>query len=196
MIRYVRVTDVPGIVKIHLESFPGFFLTFLGSTFLRELYIAILCDPTGIGFIAEDEKAIQGFVTGTHQPSGFYHRLLHQRWWRFGLASVLPVLRNPKIIPRLLGAFSRREQIDIHENCALLMSIAVDPEFQGQGIGKLLIDAFLNEAKNRGVSQVNLTTDKVDNDAVNAFYKRVGFWLNSSFITPEGREMNEYIIDL
>jgi GNAT superfamily N-acetyltransferase len=196
MIRSMRLEDLNAVVDVHLNTFQNFFLSLLGQAFLKELYTGIVASPSGMAFVFEKESYIYGFIAGTDSPEGFYKRLLRQRWWRFGLASVLPVLRNPKIIPRLLGAFSRGEQNDIHEDCALLMSIAVDPEFQGQGIGKLLIDAFLNEAKNRGVSQVNLTTDKVYNDAVNAFYKRVGFRLNSSFVTPEGREMNEYIIDL
>ncbi len=84
----------------------------------------------------------------------------------------------------------------MHENCATLMSVAVAPDAQGGGIGKLLINAFLAEAKNRGVQQVNLTTDKVNNESVNAFYQKLGFNKIASFTTPEGREMNEYLIEI
>lgn len=195
-LREMYMDDVRDVVMIHLTSFRGFFLSILGRSFLKELYAGILDDPTRIAFVFENDTNLYGFVAGTDSPEGFYKRLLRQRWWRFTLASIKPVLRNPKIVPRLLGAFKRGEQTDVRENCAMLMSIAVDPEYQGQGIGKLLVDAFLKEAKERGVGQVNLTTDKLDNDAVNAFYLKSGFRLYSSFITPEGREMNEYVIDL
>ena len=74
------------------------------------------------------------------------------------------------------------------------MSIAVDPNAAGRGIGKLLIDAFLEEMKRRGVLSVSLTTDRDDNEPVNTFYRNRGFWLTRQFVTPEGRWMNEYLI--
>ena len=76
------------------------------------------------------------------------------------------------------------------------MSIAVLPNAQGKGAGKLLVSAFLEESKRRGLSQVNLTTDRNNNEAANHFYQKLGFSLSKSYTTPEGREMNEYAIDL
>jgi hypothetical protein len=40
-----------------------------------------------------------------------------------------------------------------------------------------------------------LTTDAEGNDAVNTFYQRAGWRLESSFSTPEARRMNRYILD-
>ncbi len=82
------------------------------------------------------------------------------------------------------------------ENCATLMSIAVDPAYQNEHIGRQLVNSFLIEAKSRGSEFVNLATDAVDNDGVNHFYRSVGFELFRTFFTPEGREMNEYLFDL
>jgi ribosomal protein S18 acetylase RimI-like enzyme len=76
------------------------------------------------------------------------------------------------------------------------MSIAVHPNYQNKGIGKLLVQEFLGEIRRRGIQRVNLTTDKEKNDAVNVFYQRLGFQLTRSFVTPEGRWMNEYVITL
>jgi GNAT superfamily N-acetyltransferase len=59
-----------------------------------------------------------------------------------------------------------------------------------------LVNAFLEEAAKRGLRQVDLTTDKLNNDSVNAFYLRLGFVCSRCFVTAEGREMNEYSIDL
>ena len=139
---------------------------------------------------------IQGFVIGTDNPGGFYTRLLKKRWYRFAFACILPSIKNPTIIPRLIRAFSRNQEVDVHENCASLMSIAVDPEIQGQGIGKKLLDAFLSEVAKRDVELVNLTTDAIDNDAANQFYLKQKFKLYRSFRTTEGRLMNEYMIEL
>jgi ribosomal protein S18 acetylase RimI-like enzyme len=195
-IRRMATVDVSAVVQVHLNSFRGFFLTFLGPAFLRELYVATLADSSGIGFVAEDGKSMCGFVAGTAQPSGFYRRLLRRRWWRFALAAVLPVLKRPSIITRLLRAFSMPEQAAQQEGRGTLMSIAVLPAAQGNGIGQALVRAFLEAADQRGLRQVDLTTDRDGNEATNRFYQNLGFVCERTFVTPEGRVMNEYVISL
>ena len=190
------ICDVPSVVQVHLESFSGFFLTFLGSAFLRQLYVATLMDPSGIGCVAENEKGVCGFVTGTTEPSGFYGRLLRRRWWRFGLAAVLPVLKRPSIISRLFRAFSMPEKATRERGRATLMSLAVLPLAQGKGVGQALVQTFLETAARRHSRRVDLTTDQNDNEATNRFYKNLGFICERTFTTPEGRSMNEYIITL
>jgi hypothetical protein len=53
------------MVEVHLQSFPHFFLTFLGSAFLAQLYSGIIADPSGIALVAEKDGQIVGFVAGT-----------------------------------------------------------------------------------------------------------------------------------
>ena len=195
-IRPMQHLDVLAVVDIHIQAFQGFFLSFLGPRFLQELYSAIIADPSGIAFTFHEDDNLLGFVVGTDQPSGFYRRLLRRRWWRFALASFMPLLKNPTIIPRLFRAFSMPQQGDAGKECGTLMSIAVLPEAQGNGVGKELVGAFLQEASRRKLKQVNLTTDKLNNDAVNLFYQRLGFKCIRSLVTPEGREMNEYLMSL
>ncbi len=132
------------VVAIHLRSFPGFFLTFLGSDFLSRLYHGIIADRSGLAYIYQTQEIILGFVAGTDSPAGFYRRLLRQRWWRFALAAAIPAVQKPSVIPRLLRAFSRGNAEDVHGKCATLMSIAVAPESQGQGIGQALVQTFLH----------------------------------------------------
>lgn len=190
------IDDVRDVVIIHLTSFRGFFLSFLGFPFLRELYMGILQDPTGIAFVNYNDKRIVGFIAGTSHPAGFYRRLLHQRWWRFGAAAIPAILRNPLIVPRLLRAFRKPQESASQPDAGTLMSIAVLPEAQGQGLGQALVKVFLEEAKQRGLKHINLTTDRDNNDLVNHFYQKLGFRCYRSFITPEGRPMNEYVIDV
>lgn len=195
-IKPMKQRDIHAVVDIHIRSFPSFFLTFLGPAFLYELYSATVDDLSGMGLVAKKEAEIFGFVTGTTQPTGFYRRLLWKRWWRFGLAAVGPVFKQPLIVPRLLRAFSMPFQVTQQGKRGTLMSLAVHPDAQGRGIGQSLVTAFLQEAVEWGLEQVDLTTDRFDNDAVNRFYERLGFVCARSFTTPEGRAMNEYLIDL
>lgn len=195
IVRRMVPSDVPTVTKVHIKSFSGFFLTSLGSAFLRNLYSSILDDPDGISYVATRDTQILGFAAGTTQPSGFYRRLLVRRWWRFAWTALPAVLKQPTIIPRLLRAFSMPAQVT-HAKRGTLMSIAILPECQGNGIGQSLVSAFLEEASQRGINQVDLTTDRDNNEAANRFYQRLGFVCQRSFVRPEGRAMNEYMIDL
>ncbi|MBI4442267.1 MAG: GNAT family N-acetyltransferase [Acidobacteria bacterium] len=196
VIRQMRADDVNSVVSVHMEVFTGFFLSFLGRPFLRQLYHGILDDPSGIGYVYERDRRLLGFVAGTSEPAGLYGRLLRQRWWRFGLASVGAVLRRPRVVPRLLRAIRMPQEAGSEMDYGSLMSLAVLREAQGKGIGRVLVAAFLQEARHRGVKVVTLTTDHVDNDAVNSFYQRFGFRCARTFVTREGRSMNEYEIEL
>ncbi len=202
-VRPLTLFDIPFCTHSHLQAFQGFFLTFMGADFLRELYSAIVCDPSGIGSVAElldtdtgQQRGIRGFVVGSAQPAGLYARLLHKRLLWFAWASLSGFVKKPAILPRLLRAIAMPGQKMALPNCATLMSIAVLPETQGQGIGQKLVLAFLAEARGRGLEHVNLTTDRLNNDSANRFYRRLGFSLLRSYTTPEGRQMNEYAIAL
>jgi predicted N-acetyltransferase YhbS len=190
-IRAMRSGDAGAVTAVHLAAFPGFFLSFLGARFLRELYRAIVDDEEGIAFVAEAEGRVIGFVAGSGS-AGFYRRAARRRWFRFALASLGALLRKPSIARRLLRALYAPPRTS--SEGALLMSLAVDPSVQRSGAGALLTRAFVDEARRRGASAVVLTTDKLGNDAVNAFYRAQGFAAAAGYVTPEGRAMNEYIL--
>lgn len=187
--------DTKQVVHIHIMAFHGFFLTFLGPSFLNHLYSGLLLDYSGIAFVYEKDGDILGFVAGTSEPKGFYRRLFRSRWFYFGLASIKTIVSQPRVIFRLLRGIKRTQE-DVPPGTGTLMSIAVSPHNQGEGIGKKLVEAFLAEANNRSLSCVNLTTDKLNNDSVNQFYQSLGFTISNTFTTPEGRVMNEYTISL
>lgn len=190
----MSLEDCPKAVEIHLQAFEGFFLSLLGPSFLSLLYKSIIEDDSGIAFVAKKNEQILGFVAGTIQPTGFYSRLIKRHLFEFFLSSLFAFYKNPEIAPRLFRALKKPGQSVPKENCATLMSIAVDPICQSSGVGKELVTAFLEEARSKGSKYVNLTTDAINNENVNRFYLRMGFELFRSFTTPEGREMNEYLI--
>jgi ribosomal protein S18 acetylase RimI-like enzyme len=191
-------SDLKTVVRIHLSSFPGFFLSFLGPRFLELFYRSFLEDPAGIGFVVTDENGyILGSVVGPLVPEGYFKRLLKRRWWKFCLASSSAIARRPWIISRLLRALWYRGDAPESDNVprALLSSIAVAPEAQGRGVGQALVEAWLFEVRRRGGQGAFLTTDAEGNDAVNAFYLRQRWKLDSFYTTAQGRCMNRYIYD-
>ena len=197
MIRTMTQNDVKHVVAVHLDSFPGFFLSFLGSRFLSFFYSGICSAQEGIAFVYLNEAGNPaGFVAGTANPGGFYSRLLRRDWLKFTLASIIPVLKKPSVIGRILRAVSHPSENPIGDDVAGLFSIGVLPELQGSGAGKKLVQAFLDEAMKRSCKRVFLTTDRDNNDMVNAFYAKLGFSMVRQYVTPEGRRMNEYWITL
>jgi ribosomal protein S18 acetylase RimI-like enzyme len=121
---------------------------------------------------------------------------LKRHWWKFSLASVGAILRKPTIVPRIARAVAHPSRNPVGKDVAGLYSIGVLPEAQGTGVGKVLVEAFLAEARGSGCRRVFLTTDSDGNDAANAFYRKMGFRVERQFVTPEGRAMNEYWIEL
>lgn len=194
MIARMTAAHIDEVTDVHLRSFEGFFLSFLGPRFLRLYYEGIVDYSGATGYVYVQDGRVIGFVCGAVSPSCFYRYLLRTRWWRFILAVLTATLRRPSIIPRLFRALLYPSQTARQEGTATLTSIAVESEAQGKGIGAELVAAFLADIRAQGIKRVDLTTDRYDNDQVNAFYQKQGYHCERAFVTPEGREMNEYVI--
>jgi len=193
----LRPDHVPAVVDIHLRAFPGFFLTFLGRRFLKTFYRSFLSETTAISWVAEDPQSgrVLGAVFGTTSPASFYKRIAARRWAAFAWAAAGAVGRRPLVLGRLVRALSYRGDPPKEPGYALLSSIAVAPETQGRGVGLALLGRFAAEAEGRSCRAAYLTTDALGNDAVNSFYGRAGWRVESTFETPEGRKMNRLILD-
>lgn len=191
----LRRTHVAAVAELHRHAFPDFFLTQLGSGFLREFYRGFLEDPTAVTAVLMDGTGrVRGAAVGTTEPAGFFKRLLKRRLAGFAGHSAAVAIRNPRHAPRLLRAVAYRGEVpDDLPGAALLSSICVDPALQGRGAGRLLLDAWTAQAQRQGASSAVLTTDADGNDSVNAFYRRLGWTVNDEYATPENRRMYRYV---
>lgn len=52
--------------------------------------------------------------------------------------------------------------------------LVVDPQYEGRGVGRALIDAVVDHARHEGLTTITLDTGAANNNA-RAFYKRLGF---------------------
>jgi ribosomal protein S18 acetylase RimI-like enzyme len=196
VVRTARTSDLPGIVDIHQKAFSHFFLTQLGAEFLRRYYALVLDYRAGIILVSEGPGVLGGFACGFVDPAEFYRSM-----WRSRRTFALPVLsalvRHPSLAAKVLSGVHRIQTPEPEwpvRSCEL-SSIAVAPEASGNGLGKALMRAFLEQARAMEAQCIYLTTDADGNDTVNAFYRDVGFQPIRRFLQRKGRWMNEYVIN-
>jgi ribosomal protein S18 acetylase RimI-like enzyme len=192
--------DVDTIAGVHLSAFPGFFLSRLGSQFVRQLYRAFVTDRDGICLVAEcaapaDRGRIVGFVAGSSAPASFFRRALLGRGLLFFWYASGALLRDPIVVARRLFAaiWYRGEQPAVMPSATLLSSLAVAPDFRLGGVGRTLVDGFCSAARSRHSRCVYLTTDRNDNDAANGFYTSLDFTVLATTTRPDGRAMITYV---
>ncbi|MFN4034308.1 MAG: GNAT family N-acetyltransferase [Fimbriimonadales bacterium] len=193
-LRPVSERDLEAIVRVHQQAFKGFLMTELGPRFLRGYYRAVLEYAQPIFLVAEREGQLLGFVAGFANPPRFYAHL-RQRKLALAGAAASHLLWRPRLWRRALSSLRRAENLSIESDAphlAELASLAVAPNTQGRGVGKQLVQAFVSAAQQLGMREVALTTDAHDNDAVNAFYQKLGFVCTRQFWHTPQRLMNEY----
>ena len=97
---------VETVVQIHLDTFQGFFLTFMGRGFLRQLYRSY-CEHDASGLLGafDKEDHLVGFLAYSSQLSGLYKYMIKKRLIPFAWYALGAFFRKPKVFMRLVRAF-------------------------------------------------------------------------------------------
>ena len=180
------------IVSIHLNTFTGFFLTFMGRGFLNQMYRSY-CDHDESGLLVaeEDGKAV-GFLAYSGNFSGLYKYMIKTRLIPFGWYSVGAFFRRPSAFIHIIKAFLKPSEVKRDEKYVELSSIGVDPTIKSKGVGSLLIDELKKIVDFNKFAYITLETDAVNNDGAIHFYEKNGFVRERMYETDEGRKMFEY----
>jgi len=191
-IRCLSKNDLPSVALIHVAAFPKSALTKLGVEAVRRYYEWQLigpheCNALGAFF---DDRLVGFCFAGVFKGaiSGFL-----QKNWLFLLRCVLVrpwLLMNPifrertsmtlRILRRLLRQRfgMKRETFSLLKQNPLksyiILSIAVDPRYQGLGIGKMLMKCAEAIAKEKGFCEMDLIVDPQNERAIR-FYERLGW---------------------
>lgn len=181
------------VVEIHLTTFPEFFLTFLGKGFLKQLYSGFIEHNNSNLIIAmNSENKVLGFLAYSNDLSGFYKYLIKKKIIFFAWYSMIAFFKKPKILFRLLRAFSYSKKSERNEKYVEISSIGVEPKNKNLGIGSVMIKKLIENVDFENFEYIKLETDAENNMIANCFYKKNGFDLFSTYETPEKRKMNEY----
>lgn len=180
------------VVEIHIKTFNGFFLTFMGKGFLRQMYSSYAqYDDAGLLVAYEDDTPV-GFLAYSSDMSGLYKYMIKRKLIPFAWYSLCAFFRKPMVFMRLLRAFLKPSEAKRNEKYVELASIGVSPDVKSNGIGSKLIDTLKKDIDFKKFKYITLETDVIDNDIANRFYKKNGFSVVREFVTKEGRPMYEY----
>ena len=92
--RKSNVSDSNQIAKIHLKSFPNFFLTTLGHSFLKTYYRSCAKSKEAISICAidQDDKKLLGFAVGCFNSAGFNKRLIFSNLLEYSYQAIVLLL--------------------------------------------------------------------------------------------------------
>lgn len=172
-------TKLAELVEMHSTTMPTL-LSELGRPFVEKYYLAGLCAENAIGFGAVDVKGeIVGWVFGSDDPSKLNQQLTKPpSWFLFNILKAM--IRSPRLGITLLQSARTQPGNSLEPGQLELTYIGIHPEIQGQGIGRQLIDRFIDKARERGYSQVALSVESENLPAI-GLYKKIGFDVISTF---------------
>ena len=180
------------IVTIHLNTFTGFFLTFMGRGFLRQMYQSY-CDHEESGLlVAEGDGKTVGFLAYSSDFSGLYKFMIKTRLVQFGWYSMGAFFRRTSAFLHIIKAFLKPSEVKRKEKYVELSSIGVDPNVKSKGVGSKLIEKLKKLVDFEEYAYITLETDAVNNEGAIHFYEKNGFIRERMFVTDEGRKMYEY----
>lgn len=175
--------EVPDVVKLHVECFPGYLLTGLGESFLRRYYGAVARHPATLGAIARgvESRRVVAFALGTSDAAGvfrsFYRRNLPAIVSIAAVKSitcpvvrrrVIGIARNAPGALRLLAGAKPPAPTVPNQPVARMLSLAAAPPYRGSGAAVLVLRAFEAQVKAAGFDSVGASC-KLWNDRLARF---------------------------
>lgn len=171
-IRLARPADAAALARLHTQALPNAFLPLLGERFLRRLYRALALDDEAVTLVAEMGGRPVGFAAGVVSAKGFFRRFLLRHGIAAGLAAA-PRLLKPDLFRRALET-ARYPGTGPEVTETELLSIGVDPQARGQGVGKALVAGIVRGLSAKGASQVKAVVG-AENQTANLFYSSLEF---------------------
>ena len=194
-IRKLSIEDkavVTRIVDIHLATFKGFFLTFMGRGFLKQMYKAYLKHSLSGIYVAEADNEVIGFLSYSEHMSGLYKYMIKHQLIPFAWYSLGAFIRKPKVFLRLIRAFLKPNESSRNEQYIELSSIGVHPDSKANGVGSKLVETLKKDVNFEVFEYITLETDAENNDVAINFYVKNGFVVEKEYETREGRKMLEF----
>jgi len=150
LVRLANKQDSYFIARLHKIYINKGFLSVLGVSFLKELYEYISTSKESFCVVAEESNKILGFVSLTENVSKLYKNFIKKNFSKI-IIILFPKILNARILKKIYETlkYPSEKLPDLPD--AELLSIVVDPDYQGKNISKLLFEALIYECGKRNI---------------------------------------------
>lgn len=158
------------IAEIHVDQLHVGAMAACGTGFVESFYRHAARDPAAILIVRTDGERVIGFALSAVRPSAVYARIVP----RLAARIAWQVISKPHLLVRLasIGSYVSGKS-DGRPSGPELLSIAVAPDRQGEGIGASLLDEMRSRLSEAGAPQFVVTASDTQADAMR-FYSRHG----------------------
>ncbi len=186
-LRILTSKDLPAVATLHLAAFPRAAVSRLGRAAARRYYDSLMSGPhetVGLGVFEQNQLSGFCFVGVRHIAEAFYVR--RHAWflaWRIAThpwLMVEPFIRDrivhglrlllPPFHPPLTAAPAGQNSGRSYG----IQYLAVNSGCQGRGVGKQLLSASEELARNHGCEEIHLSV-YLDNPKAIGLYERMGW---------------------
>jgi ribosomal protein S18 acetylase RimI-like enzyme len=186
LIEFSRLTDheISRLAGLH-HSIMHTLLSDLGLPMIVRYYQIARTDPKALGICARTGSGeILGWTMGSPHPDRINAGLRSSLAW-FVLQMIRLIFTRPLVLWQLVSSavFASR-QAELKTGAIELTYIGVADDQRGRGLGKTLLNAFIEASRSQGYRSVVLSVE-TDNVSAIALYTKAGFRIAKTF--AEGR---------
>ncbi len=175
---HLNEEQIKGLARLH-QLVMHSLLTDLGLPFVERYYRIAGSDPSVIGVCAVDDRGNPlGWAVGSPNPNQVNRRMSEAGVW-FIVQMVRVVITRPRSIGQLVAS-ARASAVEMRAGAVELTYIGVAATLRKHGLGRALLNAFVEEAREKEFSSVELSVE-VENAAAIAMYTQAGFEIVASF---------------
>lgn len=193
-VRRLEVRDLASTSLLHVAELPDGFFSELGPRFVRAYHASFL-GPHGIALVALVAGEAVGFVVGAADERAHLAWTVRRRGIRLVGAALVAFATRPGLALRFARTrglryvraalrFARTKTSSAPPEGAaaasraatagVLSHVAVHPDHRGSGLGRALVDAFVDEARVKGVDRVRTMTKSGPGGAA-GLYRALGW---------------------
>lgn len=144
---------LPRIAEIHLGD--AGLLSKLGYPFVLRYFESAIKDKLAFGFYAQSEETteVMGFSLASPEPSSLTSKLTEDKAWF--IRNIFKVIFSHPwaFLQMAVSSITIRGQM-YEPNTIECVYFTVDPKFRGQGLGRALQKALMDEGRKRGYKKI------------------------------------------
>lgn len=181
LIEFSQLTDddIKRLAVLH-ESVMHTLLSELGLPMVLRYYQMARTDSKVIGLCAISSAGpMLGWAMGSPYPDRINARLRSPLTWFIPQMSRVMVTR-PAVLWQLISSVLSTSQAELKSGAVELTYIGVASDQRGMGLGKILLNAFIEVSRAKGYHSIVLSVEKENLPAIK-LYERAGFKIVNTF---------------